>query len=118
MEIPEPIRHLLATWQEAHAAADAARLAALYAEDGWLLSPSGKVQGRAAIAAYFDAHLPGTPREQPRLAAPRFFFFPPLVHVTASATGRHGEKHSAVDILQRQDDGTYLYAGSSWTWRG
>lgn len=118
MEIPEPVRLLIAAWDDAHAAADADRLAALYEEGGQLLLPSGTVQGRAAIAAYFHAQLPGNPRDQPRLAAPKCYFFPPLVHVTATATGRHGEKHSVLAILRQQSDGAWRYASSSWTWRG
>lgn len=117
METPQPIRDLIHAWDDARAAADADRLAALVAADAVLLAPSDdSVRGRAAIAAYFRAQLPVSERDQPRRAPRTFYFFPPLVHATATATGRHGEKHSALDVLVRQTDGGYLFACSSWTW--
>lgn len=117
MEVAEPIRALVQEWMDAYDAADVVRLAALYEEDGLLVTPSGKVQGRAAIAECYRARLARSAREQPRVGPRKFFFFPPLVHATATAAGRHGEKHSVIDILVRQGDGSYLFACSSWTFR-
>jgi uncharacterized protein (TIGR02246 family) len=118
MEIPEPIRKLVEQWDGAHDAADARRLASLYTEDGLILLPTGKsVHGRDAIEAHYRNALPVKERDKPRFAPRKFFFFPPLVHATATATGRHGEKHSFVDILVLQADGNYLFTFSSWTFR-
>ena len=118
MEVPEPIRAVVEAWMDAHDAHDAAGLAALYAEDGMLMPPDGsRVPGRAAIAEYYRAQWAGKGRDQPRIGPRKFYFFPPLVHATATATGRHGEKHSVLDILVRQADGSYLFACSSWTYR-
>lgn len=118
MDMPEVIRALMQAWDDAHAAADADALAALYTPDAVVLAaPGAVVQGRVAIATYFGARLPVTERNQPRLGPRKCFFFPPLVHVTATATGRHGEKHAALDVLVQQSDGSYLIACSSWTWR-
>ena len=118
MEIPEPIRALVEAWMEAHDAHDAERLAALYAEDGMVMLPDGsRATGRGAIAACYRAQWAGKVRDQPRAGPRKFYFFPPLVHATATATGRHGEKHSVLDILVRQADGSYLFACSSWTYR-
>jgi hypothetical protein len=118
MEIPEPIRALMQAWDDAHAGADADAIAALYDEQGMLLPATGsRVVGRAAIADYYWARLPLKAREQPRIGPRKFFFFPPLVHATATATGRHGEKHSVLDILVQQADGSYLFACSSWTFK-
>lgn len=118
MEMPEPIRALMQAWDAAYDGADAAALAALYEEQGMLLPATGsRVLGRPAIAEYYGARLPLKAREQPRIGPRKFFFFPPLVHATATATGRHGEKHSVLDILAQQADGSYLFACSSWTFR-
>lgn len=116
--MPEVIRTLMQAWDDAHAAADADALAALYTADAVVLAAPGKpVQGRAAIAAYFRARLPLKERDQPRPGPRKCYFFPPLVHLTATAAGRHGEKHAALDVLVQQQDGGYLIACSSWTWR-
>jgi uncharacterized protein (TIGR02246 family) len=117
MEVPEPIRTLMAAWEDAIEAADAGRLAALYEADGIVMTPGGKVQGRAAIADCYRARLARAAREQPRIGPRKFFFFPPVAHATATATGRHGEKHSVIDIFAQQEDGSYLFACSSWTFR-
>jgi uncharacterized protein (TIGR02246 family) len=118
MEVPEPIRAVVQAWDDAYEAADGDGLAALYEESGVLWPATGsRVAGRAAIAAYLRARLPLPAREQPRIGPRKFFFFPPLVHAAATATGRHGEKHSVLDILVRQADGSYLFACSSWTFK-
>jgi hypothetical protein len=118
MEIPEPLRRLVEDWDEARDAADGPRLASLYTEDATILLPTGKsLRGRAEIAQHY-ANLPAMKdRDKPRLGPRKFFFFPPITHSTATATGRHGEKHSFVDILVQQADGSYLFAFSSWTLR-
>lgn len=118
MDIPEPLRELVEQWDAARDAADARRLAALYSEDGVILLPGGQtLHGRDAIEAYYRTALPVKDRDKPRLSPRKFFFFPPLVHATATATGRHGEKHSLVDILVQQADGMYRFTFSSWTFR-
>jgi uncharacterized protein (TIGR02246 family) len=118
MEIPEPLRKLIQDWDEARDAADANRLASLYTKDAILLLPTGEtVQGRDAIAKHYGKILPLKDRDKPRFAARKFFFFPPIAHATATATGRHGEKHSFIDIIAQQPDGNYLFACSSWTLR-
>lgn len=118
MEVPEPLRVLVEAWDDAHAAADSAGLAALYTADATLIVPgAGRVTGRAAIADYFGKRLPLKARDQPRVGPRKFFFYPPVAHATATATGRHGEKHSVLDIFAQQDDGSFLFACSSWTYR-
>jgi hypothetical protein len=118
MEVPEPLRMLVEAWDEAHAAADAATLASLYTPDAILIVPgAGRIAGRAAIAEYYRARLPLKARDQPRLSPRKFFFYPPVAHAAATATGRHGEKHSVLDIFTQQDDGSFLFACSSWTFR-
>lgn len=116
--MPEPLRVLVEAWDDAHAAADAAGLAALYTHDAILIVPAAaRIVGRPAIADYFRARLPVKARDQPRVGPRKFFFYPPVAHATATATGRHGEKHSVLDIYTQQDDGSYLLACSSWTFR-
>lgn len=118
MEIPEPLRETVEQWYEAYEAADAGRLASLYTEDAVIFLPTGqRVEGREAIASQYGAMLPLKERDKPRVTPRKFFFFPPIAHATATATGRHGEKHSVVDILARQPDGSYLFACSSWTFK-
>ena len=118
MEIPEPLRETVQDWYEAYDAADASRLASLYTEDGIILLPTGqRLQGREAIARHYSAMLPQKERDKPKLSPRKFFFFPPIAHATATATGRHGEKHSLVDVLAQQPDGSYLFVCSSWTFR-
>lgn len=116
MEIPEPLRETVGQWYEAYEAADAGRLASLYIEDGIIFLPTGqRLQGREAIARHYGAMLPQKQRDKPRMSPRKFYFFPPVAHATATVTGRHGEKHSVVDILAEQPDGNYLFACSSWT---
>lgn len=118
MEIPEPLRKTVEEWHEAVDAADGARLAALYTPDGVIYLPTGEVlSGREAIARHYSQTLPQKERDKPKLSARKFYFFPPLAHATATANGRHGEKHSLIDILARQADGNYLFVCSSWTYR-
>lgn len=118
MEIPEPLRETVQQWVEAFDAADAGRLASLYAEDGIIFLPAGqRLQGREAIAKHYSAMLPQKERDKPRMTPRKFFFFPPIAHATATATGRHGEKHSVIDILSLQPDGSYLFVCSSWTFK-
>ena len=118
VEIPEPLRKTVQQWYEAYEAADANRLASLYTEDGVIYLPTGqRLQGRDAIAKHYTAMLPQKERDKPRVSPRKFFFFPPIAHATATAAGRHGEKHSVVDILAQQPDGNYLFACSSWTFK-
>jgi uncharacterized protein (TIGR02246 family) len=118
VEIPEPLRETVQAWYDAFDEADAGRLASLYSEDGMILLPSGQtLRGRDAIAKHYGAMLPQKERDKPRLGPRKFFFFPPIAHATATATGRHGEKHSLVDVLAQQPDGGYLFVCSSWTFR-
>lgn len=118
MEIPEPLRKLVQDWDEARDAADGRRLASLYAEDAIILLPTGQtLAGRAAIEEHYGQALAAKDRGKPRLGPRKFFFFPPIAHATATATGRHGEKHSFVDILKQQPNGNYLFTFSSWTFR-
>lgn len=126
MDVPQPLRAAAEALAQARAGGDAAALAGiatLFAEDGLLLLPYGtRLLGRAAIAAHFAALATPQGRGVPRQAAlkispAKFFFFPPLAHAVASANGRHGEKHSFIDIFSQQADGSYLLACSSWTLR-
>lgn len=118
MEIPEPLRKLVDDWDDARETGDAARLASFYADDGAILLPTGeRVSGRDAIAAHYSNMLPVKDRDKPRMGPRKFFFFPPIVHATATATGRHGEKHSFIDILVQQADGSFRFTFSSWTLR-
>lgn len=117
MDVPEPLRQLAAQLDAARAAGDGAAIAALYADDGLLILADGaRLQGRAAIAAHY-ANAPAKGRQAPRPSAAKFYFFPPIAHAVSSASGRHGEKHSLIDIYLRQDEGNYLLQCSSWTWQ-
>jgi ketosteroid isomerase-like protein len=117
METPEPLRKIVEQWDEARDAGDAGRLASLYAADAVIFLPTGQVlQGREAIKEHYGKMLPLKERDQPRFGPRKFFFFPPIAHATATATGRHGEKHSIVDILAQQPDGDFLFVCSSWTY--
>lgn len=118
MDIPEPLRQIVVEVDEARDAGDASALAAAYASDAIVYLPTGQaLHGRAAI----EEHYAGIPavkeRDRPRMGPRKFFFFPPIVHAVATATGRHGEKHSFVDILLQQPDGSFLFTCSSWTLR-
>jgi hypothetical protein len=118
MEIPEPLRKLVQEWDEARDAGDGRRLASLYAQDAVILLPTGQsLAGREAIAGHYGKLPVAKDRDKPRFGPRKFFFFPPIAHATATATGRHGEKHSFVDIVVQQPDGTYLFTFSSWTLR-
>jgi ketosteroid isomerase-like protein len=118
MEIPEPLRKLVEDWDEAREAGDATRLASLYSKDGIIILPTGQtLQGPDAIAKHYSTAPPVKERDKPRFGPRKFFFFPPIAHATATATGRHGEKHSFVDILVQQPDGSFLFTFSSWTLR-
>lgn len=118
MEIPEPLRKLVKNWDEARDTADGRRLASLYAENATILLPTGQsLAGREAIEEHYAKMLPTKDRDKPRFGPRKFFFFPPIAHATATATGRHGEKHSFVDILIQQPDGNFLFTFSSWTFR-
>ena len=118
MDMPQPLRALMAALDAARATGDGAALAALYLEDGLILLPDGtRLQGRIAIAAHYQAAAPHKGRAAAHAAAPKFYFFPPLTHVISTVNGRHGEKHAIVDILSQQADGSWLLALSSWTLR-
>ncbi|MFC0135308.1 SgcJ/EcaC family oxidoreductase [Massilia eurypsychrophila] len=118
MEIPEPLRELVDDWDAGRAAGDGMRLALLYAEDASVLLPTGQtLRGRDAIAAYYSKLPAVKERDRRRIGPRKFFFFPPVVHATATASGRHGEKHSFLDILVQQSDGSFLFSFSSWTLR-
>ena len=118
VEIPEPLRETVQAWYEAYEAADAERLASLYTDDAVVFLPTGQtLTGREAIARHYSAMLPQKERDKPRMSPKKFFFFPPVAHATATGTGRHGEKHSVVDVMARQPDGSYLFVYSSWTYR-
>lgn len=118
MDIPEPLRKLIEEHDNARDAGDAQALASAYASDAIIYLPTGQaLHGREAIEQYY-AGLPAIKdRDKPRMGPRKFFFFPPIVHAVATATGRHGEKHSVVDILLRQPDGSFLFTCSSWTLR-
>lgn len=119
MDIPQPLRELVAALSAARDSGDAGTIAALYLNDAMLIAPDAMHRGRAAIAAYYQARAEDKPgaRAQQRPGPAKFFFFPPVVHAVATANGRHGEKHSFIDILTQQSDGSYLVACSSWTLR-
>jgi hypothetical protein len=119
VDIPQPLRELVAALDAARDAGDAAAIAALYLDDAMLITPDGVCRGRAAIAACYQVRFDARPgaRAQPRPGPAKFFFFPPVVHAVATVNGRHGEKHSFIDILTQQGDGSYLVACSSWTLR-
>lgn len=118
MDIPQPLRKLVEDWDAARDACDGRRLASLYAEDAIILLPTGQsLHGRDAIEAHYAKLLPVKERDRPRFGPRKFFFFPPITHATSTATGRHGEKHSFVDILVQQPDGSFLFTFSSWTLR-
>jgi uncharacterized protein (TIGR02246 family) len=118
MDIPEPLRKTVQDWDDARAAGDASGLASVYANDAVIYLPTGQIlQGRAAIEQHY-ANMPAVKeRDKPRMGPRKFFFFPPIAHAVATATGRHGEKHSFVDILVQQADGKFLFTCSSWTLR-
>jgi hypothetical protein len=117
METPEPLRKIVEQWDEARDAGDPGRLASLYAEDAVIFLPTGHVlHGREAIREHYSKMLPLKERDRPRFGPRKFFFFPPIVHATATATGRHGEKHSIIDILAQQPGGDFLFVCSSWTY--
>ena len=121
-DIPEPLRDCAVQLQAARHAGDGAAIAALYSEDALLILPDGqRLAGRAAIAAHYGGLASATPARGKaaagRESAFKFYFFPPLVHAIASVNGRHGEKHSLVDIYQQQADLRYLLVFSSWTLR-
>lgn len=118
MEIPEPLRETVQEWYDAYDAGDGSRLASLYTRDGIIYLPTGQtLRGPEAIAKHYSAVFPQKERDKPKLSPRKFFFFPPIAHATATATGRHGEKHSLVDVLAQQPDGSYLFVCSSWTFR-
>jgi hypothetical protein len=118
-DIPAPLRERAAQLQAARQTGDGAAIAALYSEDGMMILPSGeRITGRAAIAAHYAQASPA--RGKRAAAAPpacKFYYFPPLAHALATVNGRHGEKHSLVDIYQQQPDLGYLLVFSSWTLR-
>lgn len=123
MDIAQPLRPIAEQLAAARAANDGDAIAALYVEDGMLLLPDGaRVQGRAAIAAHYKAHAQTAPKARQgtsSLASPaiKYYFFPPLAHAVGTVNGRHGEKHSFLDVFLQQPDGAYLVACSSWTLR-
>ena len=120
-DIPEPLRERAARLQAARQAGDGAAIAALYSDGALLILPDGRhLAGRAAIAAHYQDMVRSAARASPAAArepAFKFYFFPPLVHAVATVNGRHGEKHSLVDIYQQQADLGYLLVFSSWTLR-
>lgn len=118
MDAPEPVRALLETLAAARASHDAGALAALYLDDGLIILPNGeRLQGRQAIAAYYRTTAPRSARDTPKFGPAKVYFFPPLVHVLTTASGRHSEKHSFVDILASDGAGGFQLACSSWTLR-
>jgi ketosteroid isomerase-like protein len=120
MDIPEPLRPLAAALAKARADGDAQAIAALYAQDGLIILPDGaRLQGRAAIAAHYQALAASAKRSRtaPASGTAKWFFFPPIVHAITTLNGRHGEKHCLVDVFSQQPDGAYLLACSSWTLR-
>ena len=120
-DIPEPLRECAARLQAARQAGDGAAITALYGDDALIILPDGRrLAGRAAIAAYYQDMARSAPRARPaatREPAYKFYFFPPLVHALATVNGRHGEKHSLVDVYQQRADLDYLLVFSSWTLR-
>lgn len=118
MDTPAPLRELTDALAAARADGDGAAIARLYATDGLIILPDQRrLAGREAIAAYYLGLAVRKARELPRLGVTKYFFFPPIVHAITTANGRHGEKHSFIDILTQQEDGAYLVAFSSWTLR-
>lgn len=118
LDIPAPLRDIATRVQAARDAGDGAALAALYSEDATILPPSGeRLVGRAAIAAWHARPVPKARGKPAPSASVKFFFFPPLVHAIATVNGRHGEKHSLVDVYGQQADGSYAIIFSSWTMR-
>lgn len=123
IDIPEPLRASASRLQAARQASDADAIAGLCSEDALLITPSGqRLAGRAAIATYYRETAQKTPDAARKIAgsiAPqyKFYFYPPLAHAVATLNGRHGEKHSFVDIYQQQADQHYLLVFSSWTLR-
>ncbi|MDB5933347.1 MAG: hypothetical protein JWQ01_691 [Massilia sp.] len=118
MDIPEPLRQIVQDWDDARETGDARRLASLYANDGIIFLPTGQsLRGPDAIEKHYGGLPAVKERDKPRMGPRKFFFFPPIAHAVATATGRHGEKHSFVDILVQQPDGKFLFTCSSWTLR-
>ena len=118
MDAPAPVRTVLDALAQARSAHDATALAALYLDDGLIILPGGeRLHGRAAIEAWYRAAAPRSVRDTPKATPPKVYFFPPLVHALTTASGRHGEKHSFVDILMADSAGGYRVACSSWTLR-
>jgi hypothetical protein len=123
IDIPEPLRDSTTQLHEARQSGDGQAIAALYSEDALLILPSGqRLAGRTAIADYYRnaaARPAAGGRRSAGASEPgyKFYFFPPLVHAVATVNGRHGEKHSLVDIYQQQADLQYLLVFSSWTLR-
>lgn len=120
VDIPEPLRAIVTALHAARQAGDAQAIASLCSEDAIVLLPGGqRLAGRAAIAAGYPAPASGKASKAGRGGEPntKFYFFPPLVHALATINGRHGEKHSLVDIYQQQADASYLLAFSSSTLR-
>ena len=120
-DVPEPLRERAARLHAARQAGDGAAIAALCSEDALLILPDGRhLAGRAAIAAHYQDTARSSARAKPAAArepAYKFYFFPPLVHAIATVNGRHGEKHSLVDVYRQQADQGYLLVFSSWTLR-
>ena len=120
MDVPQPLRALSELLTAAREGGDGSVIAALYAVDGMMLLPDGeRVCGREAIAAHYQQHerapRPASRRTTPSAAPTRYYFFPPIAHAVTTINGRHGEKHSLIDVFMRQHDGTYLLVLSSWT---
>jgi len=117
MDVPQPLRALTESLAAARERGDGSAIAALYAEDGMILLPEGaRLDGRDAIAAHYrnEQHMPAR-RAPPSSPPVKYYFFPPIVHAVTTVNGRHGEKHSLIDVFTRQPDGAYLLAFSSWT---
>ncbi len=118
MDIPEPLRKIVEDSDEARDAGDARGLASAYAGDAIVYLPTGQVlHGREAIERHYASMPAVKERDRPRMGPRKFYFFPPIAHAVATATGRHGEKHSFVDILLQQADGSFRFTCSSWTLR-
>lgn len=116
IDVPEPLRETALRLHTARQAGDADAIAAVCSEDALLILPNGERRaGRAAIAAYYREGA----RKLGAGANPnfKFYFYPPMVHALASVNGRHGEKHSLIDIYQQQPDMRYLLVFSTSTMR-